>query len=1079
MVKYSIGLDIGIASVGWAVINLDKNRIEDLNSRMFDVAENPKNGSSLAAPRREARSARRTIRRRRYRVSRIRKFIIQKGLLSEVESNRLFDWQNEDLDIWLIRMNGLERKLTDREFARILIHYAKSRGFKSNRKSEAKETEAGALLSAVKENTDLMTEKNYRTVAEMLVLDDKFQGRKRNKGGDYSHVLARSEIEKEICFVFEKQREFGHQFASKENEKEFIRIWASQRPFSTSEDIFKKIGNCTFEEKEKRAPKFSYSFEQFRALDNLNRLRIISDINPQRALAEEERNDALKLLLNRKEVKFKDLRRVLKLQDHERFNLLFYDLNETNEKNENKRFLSLEGYYQMKKVILEVEGKTMVESYRPIDYDTFAYAVTVYKDDNDTRDYLLNTYVSSSGTRIKNLANRPYNEDLIEALLSLSFSQFGHLSLKALNKILPYAEQGYQYHEACARAGYNFNQRVGRKKEKLLPVIPAKEIGNPVVIRSLSQTRKILNGIIKRYGSPSAIYIEMARDMGRPYNERKELEKTYNKNRTINENAKKRIRELHPGISSPRGHDIAKYKLWEEQNGRCAYSLMPIPMEDLFGHGNTEVDHIIPYSRCFDDSNANKVLVLKKENQNKGDRTPFEWFGSDEKRWEEFTSYVTTLKVRRKKKDHLLKQNFDEDQAEQFKSRHLNDTRYITRFIKTFIEDNLQFREEEGRKQYVYTVNGAYTSLMRKRWGFNKDRDADDLHHALDAVLTAVSLPFQHRVSNYFKYREEHPAQLLKRKGEYFPEPWEGFRRELEARFIQEPDKLKLALESLSLSSYDEAFIKRVKPIFVSRMPKRSVKGQIHEETIRRHRGYDEKGFMRVVTKTPLENIKFDKKTGDFAMYGKESDPKTYDAIKERYLEYEGNSAKAFSIPLYKPSKNPKNAPIIKSIKIETFPNRMVSLDDGAVAANASIVRTKVYQHKKTKRYYLSPIYVNDVLEKRVASKFITPKRPYSEWLDITDDYEFLFNLYPNDIIKIKMPRERTSKTVAGGFVKWTEGIFYFKGVHSGDARINLSDHMNSFQDAIGSQRLKRFEKYQSDPLGNLIKVNKEKQNVL
>lgn len=68
--RYSIGLDIGISSVGWAVINLDKNRIEDLSSRMFDVAENPKNGSSLATPRREARSARRRLRRRRYQIGR-------------------------------------------------------------------------------------------------------------------------------------------------------------------------------------------------------------------------------------------------------------------------------------------------------------------------------------------------------------------------------------------------------------------------------------------------------------------------------------------------------------------------------------------------------------------------------------------------------------------------------------------------------------------------------------------------------------------------------------------------------------------------------------------------------------------------------------------------------------------------------------------------------------------------------------------------------------------------------------------------------------------------------------------------
>src|SRR5690625_726897 len=128
---------------------------------MFDVAENPKNGSSLATPRREARSARRTIRRRRYRVSRVRKLVLEKGLLSKSESKELFSWQDGDIDIWIIRVNGIERKLTDREFARILIHYAKNRGFKSNRKSESKETETGVLLKAVKENEKIMAEENY------------------------------------------------------------------------------------------------------------------------------------------------------------------------------------------------------------------------------------------------------------------------------------------------------------------------------------------------------------------------------------------------------------------------------------------------------------------------------------------------------------------------------------------------------------------------------------------------------------------------------------------------------------------------------------------------------------------------------------------------------------------------------------------------------------------------------------------------------------------------------------------------------------------------------------------------------
>ncbi len=1073
--KYNIGLDIGISSVGWAVINVDKERIEDLGSRMFDAAENPKNGSSLATPRREARSMRRRLRRRRYRVSRVRKFMIQSGLLSEVEADQLFDWQDGDLDIWLIRVNGLERKLTDREFARILIHYAKNRGFKSNRKSETKEGEGGVLLTAVRANTLLMEEKGYRTVAEMLVLDEKFDGLKRNKGGDYSHVLARSEIEKEIREVFKQQRKFGHSFATPENEEIYIEIWSSQRPFSTQDDIFKKIGNCTFEENEKRAPKFSYTFEKFRALDKINRLRIISDRNPQRALSIEERNAVLEGMMNKKEIKYKDLRKILQLQDDERFNELFYDPGETNEKNENRKFISLDGYYEIKKIIKEVEGKTLAESYRPIDYDTIAYAITVYKDDNDAREYLSNDFVTTDGKRIKNLANRAYKEELIDELLNLSYSQFGHLSLKALNKIIPYLEEGLPYYKACEKAGYHFNQRVGKDKQKLLPVIPANDIANPVVIRSLSQTRKVLNAIIKRYGSPSGIYIEMAREMGRHYNERREIEKQYNKNRTINEKAKSRIQELHPEISDPRGHDILKYKLWEEQHGLCAYSLDPIPIGKLFDYGFAEVDHIIPYSRSFDDSNANKVLVLAKQNQNKQNRTPFEWFGSDPVRWDKYISFVNLMKARKKKKDLLLKKNFDGDQAEQFKSRHLNDTRYITRFIKGFIEDNLKFREEKGRKQYVFTVNGAYTSLMRKRWGFNKNRQENDLHHALDAVLVAVSLPFRDRVSNYFKKSELHASQLLKRKGERFPEPWEGFSKEVEARMLQNPETLKLALESLSLDSYDEDFINRVKPIFVSRMPKRSVKGQIHEESIRRHRGFTEKGLNLLVKKYALKDIKFDKKTGDFPMYGRESDPKTYNAIKERYLEY-GDAAKAFSTPLYKPSKNPEKAPIIRSVKLETTANQVFHLDDKTVADNASIARTEVFRHKKSGKYYLAPVYVSDVMAKKVPEKFITALKPYNEWDEITSEYEFLFNLFPNDVIEIKMPREKTSKLNTGETVSWSQGIFYYKGVHTGTAQINIIDHMNSFKDAIGSKGLLSFEKYQTDPLGNLTKVHKEKR---
>ena len=78
--KYGIGLDCGINSVGYCIMELNSDdepkRIVRLNSRIFTEAENPKDGSSLAAPRREARGLRRRIRRHKHRLERIRALLV-------------------------------------------------------------------------------------------------------------------------------------------------------------------------------------------------------------------------------------------------------------------------------------------------------------------------------------------------------------------------------------------------------------------------------------------------------------------------------------------------------------------------------------------------------------------------------------------------------------------------------------------------------------------------------------------------------------------------------------------------------------------------------------------------------------------------------------------------------------------------------------------------------------------------------------------------------------------------------------------------------------------------------------------
>jgi CRISPR-associated endonuclease Csn1 len=228
--RHSIGLDIGIASIGWSIFNLERQYIEDLGVRTFTRAEHPKNGASLALPRRLARGARRRIRRRAHRIERIRSLIIRVGLLNEDEMNRLYTNVFEK-DPYTLRLEGLDRLLVNEEWARVLIHIAKRRGFESNRKSESQDQQAEEklLLNAVARNQNLMAEKGYRTIGEMFCKDDCFSGHKRNKGGDYSHTVARKLLKDEVRQLFTVQRAHGNKFAEVEFEAKYTEIFLSQR----------------------------------------------------------------------------------------------------------------------------------------------------------------------------------------------------------------------------------------------------------------------------------------------------------------------------------------------------------------------------------------------------------------------------------------------------------------------------------------------------------------------------------------------------------------------------------------------------------------------------------------------------------------------------------------------------------------------------------------------------------------------------------------------------------------------------------------------------------------------------------
>lgn len=592
MIPYAIGFDIGITSVGWAVVALDSEDkpygIINMGSRVFDAAEQPKTGASLAAPRREARSARRRLRRHQHRLERIRRLLLTENMISQAELDTLFAGKLED--IYTLRVKALDAPVSHTEFARILLHIAQRRGFRSNRKSETVK-EDGELLAAVSKNRALMVEKGYRTVGEMLLQDPLYAASKRNKGGQYIATVGRDMVAEEVRAIFRAQRQLGQPFASEKLEARYLDILLSQRSFDegpgegspyAGSQIERMIGKCTLEDGEQRAAKATYSFEYFTLLQNINHLRLLRG-GEGSPLTPAQREALIALAHKTKELNFSHIRRELAIPADTTFNAVYYKNTDDAEEAEKKtKFSYLKAYHQM---------RTAFNKLSKNHFDTLTRA------QKNELGRVLSTYKTSAKIRAA-LLPAGLSDAELDIAETLSFSKFGHISVKACDKLIPFLEKGMKYDEACAAAGYDFKAHSGRERTQLLHPTPddLADITSPVVRRAVAQTVKVLNAIIRERGcSPTFINLELAREMAQDFTERNQAKKSMDDNRARNERLMERIRTEY-GKEHPTGQDLVKLKLWEEQHGECAYSQKHISIEHLFEPDYAEVDHIIPYS---------------------------------------------------------------------------------------------------------------------------------------------------------------------------------------------------------------------------------------------------------------------------------------------------------------------------------------------------------------------------------------------------------------------------------------------------------------------------------------------------
>jgi len=1123
--RYRIGLDIGIKSIGWAVIedNDDGEPIDiiDLGVRIFDAAEVAKTGASLAETRRIKRSTRRRNRRKIFRINRVKQLLLDNNIIINEELDDLY---NNHENIYKLRVDALDNKISNIQLSKLLINFVKKRGYFSNSKSEeliSTESDKSAVKTCLNDNSTLV--EKYRTVGEMYYKDEKFKYKDanneiilyhnepilktRNTTENYITTVERKYLVKEIELILNKQKEFNPLVTDKFIE-EYLYIFLSQRNFDEGPGLPSKyggnliesmLGNCTFLLNEKRAPKATYTFEMFKLLQDLNNIKIeklninITNSgniyhkvnNDIRILTIDEKKKIIKHFTKSENITFKALRKLLNISYDYIFNMVKYNFKIENINNKDKELI---------KQIDEQESKLKIQEMQS--FHKMRIALNKYK-----KDYIIDLLEMDKGITINKIATvltlykgdekrinelkiLNLNNEIINCLLPLYFNKVSHLSITAMNELIPLLEQGLTYDKAATQIFGDYRGLINTKKKRKIVFNELEKIYNPVVNRSVSQTIKVVNAITNKYGNPELINIELAREIGKNRKDREALDKDMKKNSEANENAVKEIKSAY-NKENITGIDIVKYKLWKEQNEICMYSGEHIDITDLFTKA-VDVDHIIPYSKCFDDSYNNKVLVKANENRMKSNRTPLEYLNGSNRNIDEYIVRVqNTYKNNYKKRNKLLKESITSEDYDKWKNRNLKDTQYIARFILDTFIDKLQIAPNNNisENKRVMAVKGGITAEVRKLLQLNKIRD-NDKHHAMDAAVIAITTEnMTHQITRYFQNRETNANDRTKTKEEikqkFLIPNYPEFKDELVARLQNTDEEVKNAITLLNKTSYKLKTMP--KAIFVSRMPKHKVKGSAHKETIM-GMGNNNKLIKKVsLAELKLEN--WDKQNqnsngkGEVEIanyYNKQDDTLLYNALKNRLMQYNNDAKEAFKEPFYKPRKDGTPGPLVKKVKLEEKSSSNLYLNKiKGIACNGDMVRIDIF-YVEDEGYYLVPIYVADIIKKELPNKACVAYKDSSEWKEMNDK-NFIFSLYPNDLVYMKHKKGIKLNNI---FDKAKESIIvneflgYYNSANITTAAIKIENQDKTFnQDSIGIKTLLEMKKYQVDVLGNISEV--------
>jgi CRISPR-associated endonuclease Csn1 len=835
-----------------------------LGVRIFEAGLDNFNSAkekALNQSRRDARSARRVHARRNARRKALRNLLIKAGFLPKTEEEREAFYNATggngtalNNPYWL-RTKGLDEALTPHELGRAIYHFAQRRGFKSNRKS-GKEQDDKGMLAEIKGLGEAIQENGCRTLGEYLFKlgwsddgsNDKLQkGELRIRG----RHTRRNMYEDELKLLLDTQEKYHPTLSDLRGNDErpgsIEHAVLFQHPFELTAERRAKapsranlhrapqVKPCALEVGQTCCSKSAWIAQRFRILKEVNNLKIIQnwDWKAARFLTQDERNCLVDLLSQQQKVLFAAMKKELA-----------------------KQFgTDPQAYFNLEKGGRDdlqgnaIDAKIAVLISKPV------WA----KCDDDEKHRLRQALLHEEDAAKLLEAYGEYKLDEKKRKQLLAFdpdSGSGYIgySEKALLKIVPLLEDGLNEYDALMQSYPNrpeanafTRQYKGGTKfggfESGVTAIPAlpylqhpdlphnlRDITNPIVRRGLTEVRKVVNAIVREHGLPDQIVVELARDMKMGQKERKNVSMRNRLRATTRETAALEVEGL--GGNPKSGNDILRYLLWVEQKHTCVYSGKSISQSQLFTSA-LDLDHILPHWQSLDDSQLNKVLCYREDNASKGQRLPLNWLGESSPQYEELLNRVMGIieandQERQQKRfegikklglsvreravmysrvngawPQRLKRIMQEEiDTNQFSSRQLNDTRYLSVSVVRFLELLYPPALRVGEKA-VRSTRGGLTAELRRHWGLNtvlrddpirnakgepisnldksgRKQRIDHRHHAVDALVVALSSRGTlKKYQDHFKSMAGlDPACEERREMEMgtFPFPWESFR---------------------------------------------------------------------------------------------------------------------------------------------------------------------------------------------------------------------------------------------------------------------------------------------------------------